>query len=143
MAATFEVRVVTAEAEIHASEATFLFVNGGEGELGIMAHHAPLLTTLRPGPVRIDHPDADSEILFVSGGFMEVLPERVTILADTAERAGDIDEARAEEARHRAEATLREHVTAEQSAAATAALERAIARIKVAELRRRRPHRPE
>jgi F-type H+-transporting ATPase subunit epsilon len=141
--ASFELKVVTAEAEVHSSAATFLLVRGGDGDLGILAHHTPLLTTVAPGAVRVDHPGGESEYLFVSGGFLEVLPERVTILADTAERATDIDEARAEEARRRAEKTLQERADAETVAEAQAALERSLQRLKVVELRRRHhPHRP-
>jgi F-type H+-transporting ATPase subunit epsilon len=134
---TFELSVVTAEQEVHRSEATFIVLRGGGGDIGILAGHTPLLTTVSHGPMRIDHPSGESEYLFVSGGFLEVLPDRVTILADTAERGEDIDEAAAEEARKRAQIALQEHVSDEGRAIAEAAFERAIGRLKVGELRRK------
>lgn len=97
----FDLRVVSVEQSLYEGEAGFLVVNGADGELGILPRHAPLLASLAPGPLVIK--DAvggqEKEVLFVGGGFIEVLPDRVTVLADVAERAEDISEERAEAAR--------------------------------------------
>jgi F-type H+-transporting ATPase subunit epsilon len=97
----FPLRVVSVEASLYEGEAGFLLVNGADGELGILPHHAPLLATLAPGPLVIKDEvgGQEKEALFVGGGFIEVLPDRVTVLADVAERAEDISEASAETAR--------------------------------------------
>src|SRR3984893_15894982 len=105
-----QVRVVSVERSLFEGEVDgqgrpFLVCTGVEGELGILPRHAPLLTTLRPGPVFISI-GADETELFVGGGFLEVLPDRVTILADVAERADEISEEAAEEARQRARERL-------------------------------------
>jgi F-type H+-transporting ATPase subunit epsilon len=105
-----QVRVVSVERSIFEGEVDgqgrpFLVCEGVEGELGILPRHAPLLTTLRPGPVSIRNGSEETE-LFVGGGFLEVLPDRVTILADVAERAEEISEEAAEEARQRAQERL-------------------------------------
>ena len=104
------VRVVSVERSLFEGEVDgqgrpFLVCTGAEGELGILPRHAPLLTTLRPGPVFIRNGSDETE-LFVGGGFLEVLPDRVTILADVAERAEEISEEAAEEARRRAQERL-------------------------------------
>jgi F-type H+-transporting ATPase subunit epsilon len=112
---------------------------GVEGQLGILPHHSPLMTMLAPGELMVKQDGAEIN-LAVSGGFMEVRPDRVIILADTAERAEEIDLARAEEARKRAEAAMAEApVGAEASLAAEAALKRALMRLKVARRRHERP----
>ncbi|MDQ6742385.1 MAG: ATP synthase F1 subunit epsilon [Candidatus Dormibacteraeota bacterium] len=105
-----QVRVVSVERSLFEGEVDgqgrpFLVCEGVEGELGILPRHAPLLTTLRPGPVSIRNGSEETE-LFVGGGFLEVLPDRVTILADVAERAEEISEEAAEEARRRAQERL-------------------------------------
>jgi F-type H+-transporting ATPase subunit epsilon len=105
-----QVRVVSVERSLFEGEVDgqgrpFLVCEGVEGELGILPRHAPLLTTLRPGPVSIRNGSEETE-LFVGGGFLEVLPDRVTILADVAERAEEISEEAAEEARQRAQERL-------------------------------------
>jgi F-type H+-transporting ATPase subunit epsilon len=131
------VRVVSVEASLFEGDADFVLATGGEGELGILPHHAPLLTTLAPGVLRIDTEGRREEI-FVGGGFMEVLPDRVTVLADVAERAEDISEDRAEEARRRAQerlAAARELTPAERLEM-EAALAMAEARLRVARMRR-------
>jgi F-type H+-transporting ATPase subunit epsilon len=79
---------------------------GVEGDLGVMPGHAPLLTRLKPGPVRVKKQNGDEEVFYVSGGFLEVQPKLVTVLADTAERAQDMDGAQAEEAKQRAKEAL-------------------------------------
>ena len=140
------VQVVTAEREVFVEDGVDMVVApGAEGVVGILPRHAPLLTTLQPGVVRIKSGGAE-EALSVGGGFLQVARDQVLILADTAERATEVDEARAEEARRRARETLAEAVTSGQrllAEAARVALRREEARIQVA--RRHRgpePHRP-
>jgi F-type H+-transporting ATPase subunit epsilon len=136
--AKLQVEMVTAEGRVLSHEADFVRAPGMAGELGVLPHHIPLLTPLRTGEVLVRN-DGDEEFLFVAGGFLEVLPDRVVILADVAERAEDIDEARAEEARRRAQRALEES-SGDPAAALelAAAIERANYRLRVAELRKRR-----
>jgi F-type H+-transporting ATPase subunit epsilon len=134
---TLHVEVVTAEREIYNGEADMVVAKGTEGVLGILPRHAALLTTLAIGEMRIKLGDAE-EPLFVAGGFLEVRDNVVTVLADTAEHAEEIDEARAEEARRRAQERLEQATSDVERADMLGALERAINRIKVAELARRR-----
>ena len=134
---TLHVEVVTAEREIYNGEANMVVAKGTEGVLGILPRHAALLTTLAIGEMRIKLGDAE-EPLFVAGGFLEVRDNVVTVLADTAEHAEEIDEARAEEARRRAQERLEQATSDVERADMLGALERAINRIKVAELARRR-----
>jgi F-type H+-transporting ATPase subunit epsilon len=134
---TLHVEVVTAEREIYSGEADMVVAKGTEGMLGILPRHAALLTTLAIGEMRIKLGDAE-EPLFVAGGFLEVRDNVVTVLADTAEHAEEIDEARAEEARRRAQERLEQATSDVERAEMLGALERAINRIKVAEVARRR-----
>ena len=99
---TMEILVATAEREVYSGLADFLVAPGAAGELGIMPKHSPLLAALNPGELRITHGDEIDEV-FISGGFMEVQPDKITILADTAERAADMDEAEIVAAQRRAE----------------------------------------
>jgi F-type H+-transporting ATPase subunit epsilon len=133
---TLHVEVVTAERELYNGEATMVNAPGSEGQLGILPQHAALLTMLKPGAMRIQLDDAE-EPLFISGGFLEVNNDTVTVLADTAEYAEEIDEARAEEARRRAQERLEQATTEQERAEVLAAVERAAARLQVAELARR------
>jgi F-type H+-transporting ATPase subunit epsilon len=126
------VELVTAEGSLLSEEADFVRLPGLAGELGVLPEHIPLLTPLRTGEVLVRN-DGHDEFLFVAGGFVEVLPDRVVILADVAERAADIDEARAEEARRSAQEALAQNTA---DAAAAAQLERAILRLRIAEIRR-------
>src|SRR4249920_1142448 len=104
MASTIHVDVVSAEEQIFSGEAEFVVLPGIDGELGIYPRHAPLLTQIKPGAVRIKIPNETEETLvFVQGGFLEVQPNVVTVLADTAIRAHDLDEAKALEAKAKAE----------------------------------------
>ena len=103
MANTFHVDVVSAEANIFSGEAEFVVLPGESGELGIYPRHTPLITRIKPGAVRIQKPGGEEEFVFVAGGVLEVQPQRVTVLADTAIRGHDLDEARATEAIKRAE----------------------------------------
>jgi F-type H+-transporting ATPase subunit epsilon len=137
--AKLSVELVTAEERVVSGEADFVLARGAEGELGILPRHIPLMTPLRPGEVMIRN-DGNEEYLFVAGGFLQVLPDKVVILADAAERAEEIDEQRAEEARKRAQKLLEE--TEGVDVEARAALERAIFRLRVAELRKRRRGQP-
>ena len=97
---TIRVDVVSAEQSIFSGEAKFVALPGENGELGILRGHTPLITRIRPGSVRIEKADGDEEFVFVAGGYLEVQPDHVTVLADTAIRGHDLDEAkkRAEEA---------------------------------------------
>ncbi|HHI94086.1 MAG TPA: F0F1 ATP synthase subunit epsilon [Gammaproteobacteria bacterium] len=130
MAMTMHVDVVSAEEEIFAGPATMLFAPGAMGDLGIMPRHAPLLTRIKPGEVRIVTEQGEEEIvLYVSGGMLEIQPEAVTILADTAQRADDIDEAAALEAKERAEKLLADQKDDIDYAAASAELAEAMAQL--------------
>ena len=134
---TMHVEVVTAERELYSGEADELIAPGSEGELGILPRHAALLATLKAGELRIKEGGVE-EPLFVSGGFIEVSNNQVTVLADAAEHAEEIDQARAEEARRRAQERLEQTTSEVERAELTAALERAVSRLRVAELARRR-----
>lgn len=103
MAHTMHVDVVSAEASIFSGEAEFVVLPGESGELGIYPRHTPLITRIRPGAVRIQKPGGEEEFVFVAGGVLEVQPGMVTVLADTAIRGHDLDEAKANDAMKRAE----------------------------------------
>lgn len=106
--ATIHVDVVSAEANIFSGEATFVALPGETGELGILPRHTPLITRIRPGAVRIKRADnGEEEFVFVAGGILEVQPGAVTVLADTAIRGHDLDEAKALEARRQAEEAMK------------------------------------
>jgi F-type H+-transporting ATPase subunit epsilon len=104
---TIHVDVVSAEESIFSGEARFVALPGEAGELGILPKHTPLITRIKPGSVRIEMADGNEEFVFVAGGILEVQPDRVTVLSDTAIRGKDLDEARANEARARAEEALK------------------------------------
>jgi len=130
MVMTVHVDIVSAEAAIFSGLATMVFAPGVMGELGIMPRHAPLLTKIKPGEVRIRTEDGNEEFFYVSGGMLEVQPHGVTILADTAARAKDLDEAAAQAAKERAEQVLRDNKGEMDLAEAEAQLAEAIAQIK-------------
>jgi len=134
---TTRLDVVTAEREVFSDEVDEVVANGVEGQLGILPHHAPLMTTLLPGELLIKK-GGEEFYLAVSGGFIEVRPDRIIILADTAERVEEIDVARAEEAKRRAEERLAEGAPGVDTARAEAALRRSLLRLRVAQRRRRR-----
>ncbi len=134
---TMHVEVVTAERELYSGEADMVIAPGSEGELGILPRHAALLTTLKVGEMRV-RLGAAEEPFFVSGGFLEVSDNVVTVLAETAERAEEIDEARAEAARRSAQERLQQAQSDVERAELEGALERAVARLRVAEVVRRR-----
>ncbi|HEY1395063.1 MULTISPECIES: F0F1 ATP synthase subunit epsilon [unclassified Roseateles] len=105
--ATLHVNVVSAEEQIFSGEAKFVALPGEGGELGILPKHTPLITRIKPGAVRIQRPNGDEEFVFVAGGLLEVQPDVVTVLADTAIRGKDLDEARAEAAKKAAEDAMK------------------------------------
>jgi F-type H+-transporting ATPase subunit epsilon len=134
---TMHVDVVTAERQLYSGEADTILAPGTEGQLGILPRHAALLTTLKVGELLIKLGGAE-EPFFVSGGFLEVSNNMVTVLAETAEHAEEIDQARAEAARRRAQEHLVQAQSDVERAELLGALERAVARIHVAEISRRR-----
>jgi len=129
--------IVTAERVVYSDEADVVVAPGIDGQLGILPHHAPLMTTLQPGELRV-RKGGEEFSLAISGGFLEVRPDRVIILADAAERAEEIDVSRAEEAKRRAEELLRHPTPEVDVARADAAMRRALARLQVVEQRRKR-----
>jgi F-type H+-transporting ATPase subunit epsilon len=135
--AKLQVELVTAEGRVLSQEADFVVAPGAAGELGVLPRHIPLLTPLKAGEVMVRN-DGKEDYIFVAGGFLEVLPDKVTILADVAERAEDIDEARAEEARQQAQKLLAEDST---SVEAAQQLEVAMTRLRIAEVRHHRRRR--
>lgn len=136
--ATFKLEIVTAERMVYSDEVSALIAWGVEGQLGILPNHAPLMTLLQPGDLMI-RKDKEEEYFALSGGFMEVRPDKVVILADACERVDEIDIARAEEAKRRAQETMKAAPLTADAASAEAALRRSIARLKVAERKRRKP----
>ena len=107
MTATIHIDVVSGEESIFSGEAEFVVLPGEAGELGIYPRHTPLITRIKPGAVRIQKPGGEEELIFVAGGILEVQPALVTVLADTAIRGHDLDEAKALEAKKRADEALR------------------------------------
>ena len=142
MAMTVHVDVVSAEASIFSGLAEFIVVPGEMGELGIYPRHTALMTRIKPGSVRIKRPDQEQEeLIYVSGGMLEIQPTVVTILADTAIRAGDLDEARALQAKQEAEEALKNRVSDIDYALAKAELAEQVAKIAtIEELRKRSRH---
>ena len=127
---TITVDVVSAEEQIFSGEAEFVVLPGIDGELGIYPRHTPLFTQIKPGAVRIKVPgQAQEELVFVQGGFLEVQPHKVTVLADTAIRAHDLDEVKAMEAKKRAEEAMTNKESDESMAAAQAELSAALAQL--------------
>lgn len=136
--ATLNVDVVSAEASIFSGEARFVALPGETGELGILPRHTPLITRIRPGAVRIELADGREELVFVAGGILEVQPGSVTVLADTAVRAHDLDEAAALEAKQRAEALMENRQGDFEYATASAELAEAMAQLQTIQRLRRR-----
>ena len=127
--ATLQCRVVSAREEIYTGEISMLIATGSEGEVGILAGHTPLITLLKPGSMRIQLPDGSEEVIYVSGGVLEVQPKLVTVLADTAVRADDLDEAKIIEARKQAEQMLVNQSETSQTNAALASLAESVAQL--------------
>ena len=130
---TIRVEVVSAEAEIFKGEAKLVVATGEMGELGIAPRHAPLITRLKPGQVRVIQANDEELFLYVSGGIMEVQPTVVTILTDTAVRAADIDEAAAKEAKELAEKAILNRTDVVEIAKAQAELAQALAQLQALE----------
>ena len=136
--ASIRLDIVTAEREVYAEDVDVVVAPGVEGQLGILPHHAPLMTTLQAGELRV-RKGGEEVSMAISGGFIEVRPDKVVVLADTAERAEEIDVARAEEAKQRARERLSEkQVVGADEARVEASLRRALIRLKVAEKRQKR-----
>jgi F-type H+-transporting ATPase subunit epsilon len=130
MANTIQVDVVSAEELIFSGPAEFVVLPGVVGELGILPGHTPLLTQIKPGAVRMKLPGAEAEeFVFVQGGFLEVQPQHVTVLADTAIRARDLDEVAALEAKKAAEEAMQNKTSGEEIAQAEAELAGALAQL--------------
>ncbi len=128
---TIHVDVVSAEGEIFSGPATMVFAPASQGDIGVAPRHAPLLSMLKPGEVRVQTPQGEELLFFVGGGAIEVQPHRVTVLADTALRAKDLDEAAALAAKQRAEEALRDRTSHISQAEALAELARAAAQLKI------------
>ena len=129
MASTIHCDIVSAEAEIYSGTASMVIITGEEGELGIAPRHAPLLTRIKPGQVRVMLPEGGEEFYYVSGGMLEVQPHVVTVLADTAARADDLDEAAAIKAKEEAERTLADRTADMEVAEAQSRLAEAVAQL--------------
>ncbi|TVS12458.1 MAG: F0F1 ATP synthase subunit epsilon [Wenzhouxiangella sp.] len=129
MASTIHCDIVSAEAEIFSGSAAMVVVPGEEGDLGIAPRHAPLLTRLRPGQVRVLLPEGGEEFYFISGGLLEIQPHVVTVLSDTAQRAGDLDEAAALKAKEEAERAIADRSAGMEVAQAQAQLAQAMAQL--------------
>jgi len=133
MSETIHVDIVSAEGEIYSGAAKMVFLPAAEGEIGVAPRHAPLLTLLKAGEVRVQPVDGPEQSFYVGGGALEVQPARVTVLADTAARAHDLDEAAALAARQRAEEALAGKIDKLEQAEALAELARAAAQLKLIE----------
>jgi len=131
--ATIHVDIVSAEGQIFSGEASMVFAPAVMGEIGIAPRHAPLLTTLKPGEVRVQLPSGEEQFFFVGGGAIEIQPHLVTVLADTALRAKDLDEAAAVQAKQRAEEALKDRGDKIDVAKAQVELAMAVAQIKAIE----------
>ncbi|MEQ6340079.1 MAG: F0F1 ATP synthase subunit epsilon [Gammaproteobacteria bacterium] len=138
MAMTMHVDIVSAEAEIFSGPAHMVFAPGVMGELGIMPRHAPLLTRLKAGEVRVRTPEGEEEFFYVSGGVLEIQPHSITILSDTAQRAKDLDEAAALEAKHHAEQKLQDQVSEFDYAQAQTELAEAMAQLQTIQKMRKK-----
>jgi F-type H+-transporting ATPase subunit epsilon len=122
MAHTLQVNIVSAEQAIFSGEATMVVAPGETGELGILPQHAPLLTRIKPGTVKVVMADGSEELVYVSGGILEVQPKALTILADTSVRAHDLDEAKVMEAKRAAEEALANRTSGQERAVVQAEL---------------------
>lgn len=135
---TMQVEVVSAEHEIFSGEATMLIATAEAGELGIYPQHTPLLTNLKAGDVRVQTQDGEEQVIYVSGGILEVTPKKVTVLSDTAIRADDLDEAAALEAQRKAEQALKDSNADIDYARAKAELAQAAAQLQALKKRMKR-----
>jgi F-type H+-transporting ATPase subunit epsilon len=137
MANTIQVDIVSAEGQIFSGPATLVIVPASQGDIGIAPRHAPLLTTLKAGEVRVQSPEGEELLFWIGGGALEIQPHLVTVLADSAARANDLDEAAALAAKQRAEEALRDRTGAMEVAEAQAELIRAATQLKEIEKLRR------
>lgn len=136
-AITFHLDVVSAEKQLFSGRAESIQVTGSEGELGVFPGHTPLLTSITPGMIRITKQHGDIDVIYISGGMLEVQPSVVTVLADTAIRGVDLDQAKAEEAKRRAEDRIFNKHGDMDYAQAASDLAKAIAQLRVIELTRK------
>ncbi len=138
---TIQVEIVSAEEQIWSGKGTMVFAPGVMGELGIAPRHTPLITQLKPGDVRVQTEEGKEEFFFISGGLLEIQPDIVTVLSDTAIRANDLDEAKAIEAKKRAEEAMKDQGSEMDYARAKAELVQIAAQLrsieKIKEMRRR------
>ena len=135
---TMQVEVVSAEKEIFSGQATMLIATAESGELGIYPQHTPLLTNLKAGDVRVQTEDGEEQVIYVSGGILEVTPKKITVLSDTAIRADDLDEAAALEAQRKAEQALKNSNADIDYARARAELAQAAAQLQALKKRMKR-----
>lgn len=138
MVKTMQCNVVSAEQSLYTGEVQMVVAAGELGDLGITPGHAPLITTLKAGPVRLVFADGSDELFYVSGGFLEVVPDQITILSDTAERAENLDEAAALHAQEEVKRLLAEQQADFDHARAAVELAEAVARLRVIEQMRKR-----
>lgn len=134
---SYQLEVVSAESHLFSGDVQRITVTGSEGELGIYPGHTPLLTTIKPGMVGIVKSDGKEEFIYLSGGILEIQPKLVTILADTAIRGEDLDEAKAQESVRRAQERINNPSNDTTYAQASAELSKALAKVRVIELTRR------
>lgn len=134
---SFHLKVVSAEKQLYDGEVKRIQVTGSEGELGIYPQHTPLLTAIKPGMVRVVKTSGEEEVIYLSGGILEVQPTGVIVLADTAIRGRDLDEAKALESKRKAEEHIQSSHGDVDYAQASAELAKAIAKLRVIELTRR------
>lgn len=127
--ANFKCRVVSAREELYSGDISILVASGVDGELGILAGHTPIITLLKPGPMHIKTADGVDEVIYVQGGVLEVQPHLVTVLADSAERATSLDEAKIAEARRNAEQALANQSANVDTTAALTALAESLAQL--------------
>ena len=125
MPSTVQLEIVSAEKSLYSGEVAMVVAPGVGGELGVLPSHAPLLTRIKPGVLKLNLPDGGEEFIYVSGGVLEVQPDKITVLADVAERGEDLDEAQAEKTRQTAEEKMR--------AAGAASMDYAVARAELAQ----------
>lgn len=137
MASTFNLEVVTPERVVYSEEVNMLIARAVDGDIGILANHSPLISALKIGVLRLKTGDSYNHIAISGGGFMEVNPEKVTILADSAEKPGEIDKDRATKAKERAEERLGSQREDVDQVRAEAALRRAVTRLEILEREKR------
>ena len=138
MTKTIRCDIVSAHAEVFSGEVAMVFATGVAGELGITPRHAPLITQLKPGPVRVQDTNGEEQFFFVSGGIIEVQPHVVTVLADTAMRGADLDEAAARAAKAEADRELADRTGEVEVAEAQAKLAEAVAQLQAIERLRKK-----